>query len=226
MLFNLENNPILLPHQVRILRSFFARDFARSFFLTGGTALSAFYFAHRDSKDLDLFTLDAYDWESLNLVVSELAQETSSKITVKVKSNTYNEIYLENEKENWIQRINFVHEQPIHFGEIKTVDGIRVDSLENIGSNKVLTLYNRFEPKDYIDLYLILQKTDLTFDQLFSLAKKKDAGLFEFYFAQSLENLEKLEILPEIKVEFNKESMIKFYRDLQEKLLARIKPAE
>lgn len=226
MPFNLTNNPILYPHQIKILRSFFARDFARPFFLTGGTALSAFYLAHRESKDLDLFTLQAYDWEALNQVVNELAQETNSKITVKVKSNTYNEIYLENEKESWIQRIDFVHEQPIHFGQIVEIDGIRVDSMENIGSNKILTIYNRFEPKDYIDLYLIMQSTKLTFEHLYELARQKDAGLFEFYFAQSLENLDKLETLPVIKVEFNKEAMVKFYRNLQEKLLAKIKPVE
>lgn len=226
MPFKLINNPILYPYQVELLRSFFALDFAKSFFLTGGTALSAFYFAHRESKDLDLFSLEDYDAEALNRTIADLAQKSNSVISIKVKSNTYNEIYLENTVDNWIQRIDFVKEQPVHFGEIKNVDGIRVDSLENIGSNKVLTIYNRLEPKDYIDLYFILQKTGLTFERLFALAKEKDAGLFEFYFAQSLENLEKLEILPMMRQDFDKEKMIKFYQNLQENLLRQIKPAE
>ena len=54
MKYNLQNNPILLPHQIEILKLFFATSFTKPFFLTGGTALSAFYLAHRDSKDLGL----------------------------------------------------------------------------------------------------------------------------------------------------------------------------
>lgn len=226
MEFNLTNNPILYPHQVALLHSFFALDFAQPFFLTGGTALAAFYLAHRESKDLDLFTLEAYDTEVLNQVINGLARTTNSKATVKVKSNVYNEVYLENETEGWIQRIDFVHEQPIHFGEIKKIEEIRIDSLENIGSNKILTIYNRFEPKDYIDLYLIIKRTNWSFEQLFEMARKKDAGLFEFYFAQSLENLEKLETLPPLRTDFRKEDLVDFYANLQKELLAKIKPAE
>ena len=44
MTFRLANNPILLPYQQKILRLFFAADFSKPFFLTGGTALAAFYF--------------------------------------------------------------------------------------------------------------------------------------------------------------------------------------
>lgn len=226
MRFSLATNPILTSYQTKLLKLFFAQDFAETFFLTGGTALAAFYFGHRLSKDFDLFSIEEFDAEALYRTVNLLAQETGASLGVKVKSQTYNEIYLENKEEGWVQRLDFVHEQPVRFGEIQEIEGIRVDSLENIATNKILTIYNRLEPKDYIDLYLILQKTGLKFDELFTLAKKKDAGLFEFYFAQSLDNLEKIGPLPEMKVEFNKEKMLAFYRKLQKELLLRLKPAE
>ncbi|MBI5613584.1 hypothetical protein HY947_01550 [Candidatus Gottesmanbacteria bacterium] len=60
---------------------------------------------------------------------------------------------MEHKKDGWIQRIDVVREQPKHFGDIVIIDGIRVDSLENIGSNKILTLLSRLEPKDYVDFY-------------------------------------------------------------------------
>ena len=48
---------ILSPLQWEFLSCFF--EDAAPFFLTGGSALSAFYLQHRYSEDLDLFTLDS-----------------------------------------------------------------------------------------------------------------------------------------------------------------------
>jgi Nucleotidyl transferase AbiEii toxin, Type IV TA system len=47
---------ILTPLQNSFLAEFF--HLAQDFYLTGGTALSAFYLRHRYSVDLDLFTHD------------------------------------------------------------------------------------------------------------------------------------------------------------------------
>jgi predicted nucleotidyltransferase component of viral defense system len=44
--------------QDRFLEGFFAGPLAEQFYLTGGTALARFYFHHRESLDLDLFTND------------------------------------------------------------------------------------------------------------------------------------------------------------------------
>jgi hypothetical protein len=47
---------ILTPIQSNFLIEFF--HLTQEFYLTGGTALSAFYLQHRFSEDLDLFTQD------------------------------------------------------------------------------------------------------------------------------------------------------------------------
>lgn len=217
---------ILAPYQFTILESFFAAPFADSFFLTGGTALAAFYFGHRESKDFDLFTLTSFDPYNLNMIIDQIAQKTNSKVFIKVKTDTYNEIYLQNRKEGWIQRIDFVRDQPKRFGRITKIKGINVDSLENIATNKILTLYSRLEPKDYIDFYIIITKTPLKFDTLFAMAKQKDTGLFEFYFAHSIANIDKIETWPEIKVKLDKKKMIGYYQKLSRDLLLKIKPKE
>lgn len=51
----IDHNPILTPAQVAFLKAFAKSDLARTFRFTGGTALSAFYLAHRLSEDLDFF---------------------------------------------------------------------------------------------------------------------------------------------------------------------------
>lgn len=223
-MYKLSNNPILLPYQVSILKTFFASPFGKPFFLTGGTALSAFYLAHRESKDFDFFTLGDLDLAALENTMRAIAKETKSKMAIKVRFETYCEIYLESEDERWVQRIDLVKEIPRHFGKIVDVGGVRVDSLENIGSNKILTLFGRLEVKDYVDLYLILTKTKLNFDELFKLAKEKDLGLFEFYFANIILAAENFETFPKMKRPFDKKKFVEFYRKLSTDLLLKIKP--
>ncbi len=225
-MYQLYNNPILQSHQIIILKAFFTASFGQPFFLTGGTALSAFYLAHRDSKDLDLFTMEELDLVVLENTIREIAEKTKSKVITKVRSNSYCEIYLQNKKQGWVQRIDIVKEIPKHFGKIETMDGIRVDSLENIGSNKILAIFGRLEIKDYVDLYLILRETKLTFTKLFKLAQQKDMGLFEFYFANIIRACVNFETFPVMKVPFNRAEFVKFYSDLSRDLLLKIKPRD
>lgn len=224
MKYNLQNNPILFPYQIEILKLFFATSFAKPFFLTGGTALSAFYLAHRDSKDLDFFSLDKYDPQQLEVVISDIAQKMGCKIFAKVKSDTYNEIYLEND--DWKQRIDIVKEQPKRFGEVVDIEGVRVDSLVNIGSNKITAIFGRLEIKDYIDLYSIITQTEHTFDELFELARQKDLGLSEFYFANTIADISQIQTWPDLKTNLDKQAMFGFYQKLVNDLLLKIKPED
>lgn len=141
-----------------------------------------------------------------------------------IRSQTYNEIFLENKKEGWKQKIDIVQEQPKHFGEIVHIDNIAVDSLVNIATNKILAVFGRLEPKDYIDLFVIFTNTTLSFDELFTLAKQKDTGLSEFYFANTISEVDKFETLPKMKIPFDKEAFVQFYKNLSKNLLLKIKP--
>lgn len=223
-MYNLKGNPILLPYQITILELFFASPFAKPFFLTGGTALSAFYLAHRESQDLDFFSLSPFDTLVLRNTIQEIADKTHSTMTIQARSQTYYEIYLENTKEGWGQKIDIVQEQPIHFGEITRINAVAVDSLINIATNKILAVFGRLEPKDYIDLYVIFTKTELSFDEMFQKAKEKDTGLSELYFANVIADAEQFETLPKMHIPFDKKAFIKFYQDLSHALLLKIKP--
>ncbi|KKR71625.1 MAG: hypothetical protein UU14_C0023G0025 [Candidatus Roizmanbacteria bacterium GW2011_GWB1_40_7] len=223
-MYNLHHNPVLIPHQARILTLFFKSHIGQQFFLTGGTALAAFYLAHRKSEDLDLFTVQPFDSLHLTKAIQNILEETSSHIERQLKTPRYWELYLRNKTDSWIQRLDFVHEQPIIFGKQETIDGVIVDSLENIASNKILAIYGRLEPKDYLDFYWICQETKLDFFQLFEKTKKKDTGLHEFYFANIIADVEKLTRMPETLKPFNLLDLQHFYLGLSKQLLKKIKP--
>ena len=223
-MYNLKGNPILYPHQVAILKLFFASDFAKTFFLTGGTALAAFYLNHRESQDLDLFSMKPFDTLFLRNTMQEIALQTGAEMTTELRSQTYNEIFLENKEKNWSQKIDIIQEQPVHFGDIVQVDGIPVDSLINIATNKILAVYGRLEVKDYIDLYVIFTSTNLLFEDMFELAKKKDTGLSEFYFANVIADVDQFETIPRMKIPFNRQKFNDFFKELSHQMLLKLKP--
>ena len=113
---------------------------------------------------------------------------------------------------------------PVHFGDLVTKSGVRIDSLENIGSNKVLAVFGRTDAKDFIDLYWILQHTDLKFDGLYRQAQKKDLGLSEFYLAYALQNIEKIRLFPRMLEPLAWDEIKVFFQALARMLLTQIKP--
>lgn len=223
-MLTLQNNPILTSYQLYILKHFFDHPLASSFFLTGGTALSAFYFAHRESKDLDLFSLEPFHMQDISQIIESLGKSLECNVVVSKSTPSYREMYLIHKEGSWAQRIDIVHEQPKRHGTVVTVDGIRVDALENIATNKILAIFGRLEGKDYIDLFTILRESSLSFRELFQLAKEKDSGLSEFYFANTVRNVRTITIWPEMKKDIDVNDVIAFYEDLSKELLMSIKP--
>ncbi|MBI2017854.1 nucleotidyl transferase AbiEii/AbiGii toxin family protein [Candidatus Daviesbacteria bacterium] len=210
--------------QEEVLKNFFAQPIGKSYFLTGGTALSGFYFYHRESIDLDLFTFETIEIEPVRQIFQAIATKARLLLDHRVATDGYHKFFLTGKNEGL--KIDLVQDQKVHFGHIKTFGNIRVDSIENIGSNKITAIFGRTEAKDFIDLYFILKKKLFTFQKLFQDAKKKDLGLSEFYLAHMLLEVKNLKYFPKILVSFNKEDLENYFVSMANKLLLETKPKE
>jgi predicted nucleotidyltransferase component of viral defense system len=210
--------------QDRFLELFFAGPLAEHFYLTGGTALSRFYFNHRESLDLDLFTnYFGQDFSQVNQAVLGILHALELQITSQVVTDTFIQ-YTVTDAAGTPLKIDLVKDVPVHFDDLLTRNGIRLDSLENIGSNKILAVFGRTDAKDFIDLYWILQHTDLKFDDLYRQAHEKDLGLSELYLAYALQNVEKIRLFPRMLQPLPWEEVKAFFQALARELLNRIKP--
>ena len=209
--------------QREVLQNFFAQPVGASYFLTGGSALSGFYFYHRESIDLDLFTFETIEIEPVRQIFEAIATKNSLSLDHRVATEGYHKFFLTGKKQEL--KIDLVREQKVHFGTIKTFGKIRVDSVENIGSNKITAIFNRTEAKDFIDLYFILRKKLFTFQKLLKDAKKKDLGLSEFYLGHMLLEVKNLKNFPRMLAPLNKKSMESFFCSLANKLLLEVKPS-
>lgn len=224
MPFLFGNNMADYELQDKFLEIFFSESFADDFYLTGGTALSRFHFNHRISDDLDFFTQNQkVDFSHVNSLVLKILDKLNLKIISQKSTDTFLQFITEGENESLL-KLDFVKEIPVHFGEFKMEGKIRIDSIENIGSNKVLTVFGRLDAKDFIDLYFILKNSDFDFEHLYNLATKKDLGLTKFYLANSMRQIEQISIYPKMLVEFDKSKLVKFYNELADKLILEVKP--
>jgi hypothetical protein len=210
--------------QDRFLDRFFSSLLGEHFYLTGGTALARFYFHHRESLDLDLFTnLQTLDFALVNRVFLQIFHSLDLRITSQVTTDTYSE-YIMSDPEGISLKVDVVKDIPVRFGEISLNGVVRLDSLENIGSNKILAVFGRTDAKDFIDLYWILHHTNLKFDELYHLAQEKDLGLSELYLAYALQNIENIRLFPRMIEPLHWDEIKGFYQELAGVLLNRIKP--
>ena len=208
----------------RFLEHFFAGPLSEQFYLTGGTALARFYFHHRESLDLDLFTNTwEQDFAQVNQLILGILHTLKLRITSQVVTDTFIQYILADAAGSSL-KVDLVKDIPVHFGEIVTKSGVRIDSLENIGSNKVLAVFGRTDAKDFIDLYWILQRTELKFDDLYRQAEQKDSGLSEFYLAYALQNIEKIRLFPYMLEPLAWDEIKAFFQALARTLLTQIKP--
>lgn len=206
------------------LEKFFKLPTGIDFYLTGGTALARFYLHHRDSIDLDLFTNNqTIDFAALNFQILTIGEKLKLKIIKQVTTPTFLQYIFEDADRSTL-KIDVVKDIPVRFGKTKIVNNVRLDSLENIASNKILAIFGWTDAKDFIDLYFLVQKCKFSVSSLIGKAKKKDLGFTEFYFANSVNQLQNVSVFPEIFLPFDPEDFRKFYAGLSRELLLKIKP--
>lgn len=163
---------ILTPLQSSFLREFF--HLAQDFYLTGGTALSAFYLQHRYSVDLDLFTHDDVAFQKAD----DLTKQASVKLGADykpVRITSYFKHFRVGPKDDPLT-IHFSKDYAAHIKPPNNFAGIIVDSIEDITANKICAALGRTEIKYLVALYF-LDKAGYSIPEYFDIAQQKDGGL-------------------------------------------------
>ena len=132
------------------------------FYLTGGTALSRFYYGHRFSDDLDFFfDGNTYDDSRFKVLGARLVDLICKNydVDVALEAEYYKRIFVKG-KTNL--KIELVLDPYKRTGDFQTRHGICVDSKENIAANKLSAVFGRRMTKDFFDLFFLLKEIDFT----------------------------------------------------------------
>lgn len=212
--------------QRKLLIELSANDLVKSgFFLTGGTALSVFYLHHRKSDDLDFFSIDDVDLNSLDFWILRKFND-AKKTGISEFSISY---LIENVRVDFVldQLSNKEKREKVHFGNDSV---LTIDTIDNIVSNKLCTLVSRTEVKDYIDFYFLCKDLEESvFTNIYADALEKDI-IFEDYptVAYQIERgIEKIlsmntEFYPQMLLPFDSFEFKEFYNKIVKKIYKKI----
>ncbi len=155
--------------------SFFGKDaFGKNFYWTGGTALAYSYLHHRLSVDLDFFSDDLYADDQYLEFINRLKKEVGAKKVVLTLQHNRRLYLLEGKKEAIKLELVFFPFGAIEKRPILTEFSLAIDSIDDIMVNKILSAYQRSEPKDVFDIYCYLtEKPKYDLSQLIQLVEKK-----------------------------------------------------
>lgn len=192
----------------------------KKFHFTGGTALSAVYLHHRDSEDLDFFAEQGFD----NLIIEQFVNEVAKQNDLGVRST---EVYstrifnLVDKNSEPVIKIDFNYYPYDRVKEGIVVNGVEIDSKEDIAINKLMTIVDRFEVKDYVDLYFLLREFSL--ERLIKGVKKKfNQEIDLILLASNFLRAEEFEMLPRMLTRLTIFDLKEYFREEAKKLGKRI----
>lgn len=162
---------LLTPNQLRLLeRAAADKIITDSFYLTGGTALMAFYTGHRFSEDLDFFTESPIDEIAITSWVKKTKKALSADATFQRLRGQF--IYYFHFPKDTV-KIDFAYFPFPHAGTFKKFKSLRVANIEDIGINKLQAITSRTRGRDYVDLYEILHQPNISLSILLKLYQIK-----------------------------------------------------
>lgn len=158
--------------QTDFLEAFFARE--SSFFLSGGAALVGFYFGHRETHDLDLFTLEN-DIENGFRIVNDVARDLDATVDSVQTSPDFRRLLVKRDGESIV--VDLIREYVFQTSPQKRlVNQVRIDTPDEIFANKLCALISRSEIRDLVDVRQ-LENSGLSLEDALDAAEKKDSGL-------------------------------------------------
>jgi predicted nucleotidyltransferase component of viral defense system len=146
-------------------------NLANEFYLTGGTALTEFYIPYRLSEDLDFFSEKEVDIELITVFLKSIKNEVEYKTIDINTSFNRNIIQLIFNKENL--KLEFTYFPFPQIEKPLKKQSIKVDSILDIATNKIFTIYQKPRSRDFIDLYMINKKYNFLLEDLVKKAKIK-----------------------------------------------------
>lgn len=154
------------------LREFFGRE--NRFYLTGGAALVGFYLGHRETNDLDLFTLEN-EIENGFAIAGDVARALGASVEAIQTAPDFRRLLVKRGDEAIV--IDLVREYVFQLEpEKREIGGIRIDSPEEILANKLCALLSRSEIRDLVDVRE-LERAGFNLENALSIAQQKDTGL-------------------------------------------------
>lgn len=186
---------ILTDIQEKIITAVVNEPNLKDFYLSGGTALAGFYLFHRLSDDLDFFCFGDPDRMFLHNFANKVKELIGADEVTYEKIYDRSQFYFKVGSE--IIKIEFTKYPFAQLDKMNNFNKLNVDSLRDVGANKLMAMLDRFDPKDFVDLYFLMQ--DFSLDQIKKDAEKKFNTIIDkIFLGGELAKVKRIEALPKM----------------------------
>ena len=166
-----------------------------SYYLSGGTALAAYYFHHRISDDLDFFTSGETDKIFLHAFAGKLKEVTGAKGIRFERLYDRNQFFFAMGKREL--KVEFTKYPFPQLANPTLKDGVHIDSLRDLAANKLMAILDRFDPKDFVDFFFLLRDFRLDAIRL-DVKKKFGVSVDNIFLGGELAKVRRVEFLPKM----------------------------
>lgn len=213
---------ILNKKQIAFLEAIKTSLLAKDFYLTGGTALTAFYLHHRKSEDLDFFSETEIDLLAIETFLKSKKRELGFITFDLEQSFNRNLFFLHFKKE--VLKTEFTYFPFTRIEKGGRYGQLTIDSLKDIAVNKVFTIYQQTRARDFIDLYFILKKEKWLLQELIKNVRLKfDTHIDFIQLGSQFIKVKNLKDFPRMEIKLNIEKFqfffLKIAADLRDKII-------
>jgi len=221
-----KNHGVVSPNVVSAIEAFFAARDWKGLWLTGGTCLAEYYFGHRVSLDVDLFTMDQDLFQAARATIQELQVLRTVGEVETVRVTPLFCQFLLRCRDGEVVKIDLTKDIPVSLDEKVRYGNVWLDSLLDLASNKMGCLVHREDAKDYVDLYYLLPHLGLDARQALDLGLQKEGGLDPLILAAQMQFIQAQPKPDFLRVETPWEDIQRFFRAFREEMLRLIRPPE
>jgi hypothetical protein len=171
--------------QAEVARVFFSLPEAGSFLLAGGLALAAHGLTDRPTEDLDAFTSRAGDVSAAVEAFKRAATARHWRVDTVRESETFVRLCVIGQVE---LIVDLALDSPPNLPPTMSILGPTF-APEELAARKLLALFDRAMPRDFVDLFHLVQRWDR--DELMRMAGLIDLGFDVTAFATALRQLDR-----------------------------------
>ncbi len=204
--------PIISKKQEAILFRIKDSEYLRSrVYFTGGTVLSAYYLHHRYSDDLDLFSEEKLDNQTVFTLVSQWSSELKFRFTSHASEVV--QMFMVKYADGSEFKIDFAHYPYKRLQDGISKGGLSIDSLLDIAVNKTLIISQRTDVKDFVDFYYLEKKFGI-WDLIEGLKIKFCIETEPFLMASDFLKVDDFTFMPRMIKPLSLQTIKKFFRGL------------
>lgn len=183
----------------------------KNFYFTGETALSVFYLHHRLSEDLDFFTENEFLPERVIDFMNHCAKKYHFSLLLREVEETNILIFSLDFGKKGKLKVDFNYYPYKRVKPSKVVNKLSVDSLYDIATNKLLSVNQKTDVKDFVDLYFLLKKFTI-WDLMYGVEAKFGMELELVMIASDFLKVEEFDFLPKMLVPLTNKELIDSFK--------------